>query len=282
MLRFEDVTKRFGDITAVDGLTLEIEPGEIFGFLGPNGAGKTTSVNMAVGILKPDAGRVWLEPHGTPDQPDVRQRIGVATQALAIYENLTGAENLRFFGRLYGLTRKKLDQRVAWGLDFVGLTDRQNDRVAEYSGGMKRRVNLAAALIHDPEILICDEPTVGVDPQSRNAILERILKLKELGRTVVYTTHYMEEAERVCDRIGIIDHGKLLALDTVEGLIKRLGGPLKVSVEQDDGETLELEADDAMSVFRKLSELGGIRSFRTVEPDLEAVFLNLTGRRLRD
>ena len=210
-------------VHAVDGISFDIKKGEVFGLLGPNGAGKTTTVNMAVGLLEPDAGSIELDGSGQPQQPEARAQIGVAPQTLAIYEDLSGEENLTFFGKIQGLTGKKLKERIAWCLDFVDLSDRRRDRVKTYSGGMKRRLNLAIALIHDPPLLLLDEPTVGVDPQSRNAIFEKIEVMRKEGRTIVYTTHYMEEAQRLCDRVGIIDHGKLLALDTVQGLITTHG-----------------------------------------------------------
>jgi ABC-2 type transport system ATP-binding protein len=248
MLTFTNVRKSFGTTVAVDGLSLSVRQGEVLGLLGPNGAGKSTSVSLAVGLLTPDSGTVTIE-GSTPSDPAVRQRIGVAPQALAIYELLSGEENLRFFGQVYGLSGAALDRRVAWCLDFVGLTDRRKDWVGAYSGGMKRRLNLAAALLHDPALLLLDEPTVGVDPQSRNSIFESIEALQREGRTVIYTTHYMEEAARLCDRIAIVDHGKLLALGTVDDLIAQHGGEATVVVQG---------------------------------PTLEKVFLTLTGRSLRD
>lgn len=281
MLRFTDVTKTYGKTTAVDGLSLSINPGEIFGLLGPNGAGKSTSVGLAVGLFAPNKGQVTIGDLGEPTDPNVRSRLGVATQALALYEDLTGRENLNFFGGLYGLRRSDLTKQVAWALDFVGLSDRADDRVSVYSGGMKRRINMASALLHKPDLLLLDEPTVGVDPQSRNLIMERIDQWRDEGRTVIYTTHYMEEAQRLCDRVGIIDHGKLLALGTVDELIAQHGGSLRASAETDDG-TVQIEADSVMQAFDKLRELPGIHSFSSEKPTLETVFLNLTGRRLRD
>ena len=249
MLTFTDVRKSFGPTVAVDGLSLSVRKGEVLGLLGPNGAGKSTSVSLAVGLLAPDSGSVTIDDAGSPADPAVRQRIGVAPQALAIYELLSGDENLRFFGQMYGLSGAALDARVAWCLDFVGLTDRRKDRTGGYSGGMKRRLNLAAALVHDPELLLLDEPTVGVDPQSRNSIFESIEALQREGRTIIYTTHYMEEAARLCNRIAIIDHGRLLALGTVDDLISAHGGEATVVVQG---------------------------------PTLEKAFLTLTGRSLRD
>ncbi len=236
MIRFKNLRKSFGSNVAVDNLSLEINKGEIFGLLGPNGAGKTTMVNLAVGLLEPDQGSVELEGFGTPESPQIRAKIGVAPQALSIYEDLSADENLNFFGKIQRLASSEINERVDWSLDFVGLSDRRKDRVKTFSGGMKRRLNLAIALVHDPPLLLLDEPTVGVDPQSRNAIFDNIESLRKEGRTIIYTTHYIEEAERLCDRVGIMDHGKLLALDTVRGLIDAHGGKTTVIAERADGD----------------------------------------------
>ena len=281
MLRMFNLCKRFGSIVAVDDLTFEANPGEILGFLGPNGAGKTTTIGMIAGLLRPDSGRIEVGCSGAPDQPEARRQIGVAPQALAIYEELTGEENLIFFGKLAGLRGRDLTERVAWSLDFVALCDRSGDRVKTYSGGMKRRLNLAVALVHDPPLLLLDEPTVGVDPQSRNAMFDKILELKAQGRTVVYTTHYMEEAERLCDRVGVIDHGRFLAIDSVDNLIAQYGGKSVVTAQRSSGE-LRVESDDPLEECIKLQREGDILSLRVDRPDLERVFLNLTGRELRD
>ena len=281
MISLRGLSKSFGAIVAVDDLTLDIPRGEVFGLLGPNGAGKTTTVNVSVGLLYPDSGSVDLDGQGPPTRPVVRSRLGVAPQALAIYENLTGEENLTFFGRMHGLRGHKLKERVAWALDFVNLTDRRRHRVKTYSGGMKRRLNLVVALVHDPPVLFLDEPTVGVDTQSRNAIFEKIETMREEGRTIVYTTHYMEEAQRLCDRVGIIDRGRLLALDTVERLISEHGGRSTITAERADGE-ISIETADPMAELVKLQEGGKLLRFSVESPDLEGVFLNLTGRHLRD
>ena len=266
---------------AVDDVSFEVERGEVFGLLGPNGAGKTTTVNMAVGLLTPDSGRVELDGSGDPRAPHVRGQIGVATQALALYEDLSGEVNLSFFGRLYGLSGRRLAERVAWALDFVGLSERRRDRASTYSGGMKRRLNLAMALVHDPMLLLLDEPTVGVDPQSRNAIFDSIHALRDEGRTVLYTTHYMEEAQRLCDRVAIMDHGRLLALDTVPALIAAHGGKSVVKA-QVNGEELRAETNDPLAELERFQQRGKVVRFSVEGPDLEQVFLNLTGRRLRD
>ncbi len=281
MLSLINISKRYGEVVAVDGLTFEANPGEIFGLLGPNGAGKTTTIGMIAGLLRPDAGRIEINGAGSPDQPLTRRNIGIAPQSLSLYEELTGAENLRFFGKLAGLSGQALCDRVLWSLDFVTLVDRSADRVKTYSGGMKRRLNLAVALVHDPPLLLLDEPTVGVDPQSRNAMFEKIIELKSQGRAIVYTTHYMEEAQRLCDRVGIIDHGKFLAIDTVDNLIAEHGGKSVVTALCASGE-VRIESNDPLEECIKLQRAGDVLSLRVDRPDLERVFLNLTGRALRD
>ena len=281
MLIFDNVRKKFGDIVAVDGLTLTIGCGEVLGLLGPNGAGKSTTVNMAVGLLAPDQGRIVIDGAGDPRRPEVRSRLGVAPQALALYETLSGSENLRFFGEVYGLAGDALRQRVAWSLAFVGLTERADDRVITYSGGMKRRLNLAAALVHDPALILLDEPTVGVDPQSRHQIFENILELKRLGRTLVYTTHYMEEAARLCDRVAIIDRGRLLALGTVPELLDRHGAQLTLVAHTGSGEH-RIATTEPLAELNRLAAAEPVTTFQVERATLEQVFLQLTGRSLRD
>lgn len=280
MLTFENVRKSYGTLVAVDGLSLTVNRGEVLGLLGPNGAGKSTSVNLAVGLLAPDSGRIAVAGKD-PRLPEARRHVGVAPQALALYDLLAGRENLRFFGQMYGMSGAALNDRVAWALDFAGLTDRASDRVAGYSGGMKRRLNLAAALVHDPELILLDEPTVGVDPQSRNQIFENILALKRLGRTLIYTTHYMEEAERLCDRIAVIDHGKLLALGTVQELLTAHGAKPTLVAQTAAGEH-RAETGDPLAELNRLAALGPVISFHMERATLEQVFLHLTGRSLRD
>jgi len=285
MIRLEAVTKRYGARTAVDALTFDVARGELFGLLGPNGAGKTTCVSLCCGLLAPDAGRVEIGDRGAPVEARVRACAGLAPQALALYELLSGAENLRFFGELQGLSGGKLAERVAWALEFVGLADRAKDRLATYSGGMKRRLNLAAALLHDPEVLFLDEPTVGVDPQSRNALFDNILALRAKGTTILYTTHYMEEVERLCDRVAIMDHGRLLALDTVAGLLATHGKGSVLVLETEAGEERVVTADPLAELLRRAAGPAGAaapRAFRVERPTLEQVFLQLTGRSLRD
>lgn len=281
MLSLQSVTKRYGDLVAVDDLSLHIEKGEVFGLLGPNGAGKTTTVSMCIGLLEPDGGSVSVNGGGSPTDARVRADIGVAPQELSIYEDLSGEENVAFFARLQGLTGSVHRERVDWALAFVGLTERRRDRVKNYSGGMKRRLNLAIAIVQDPPLLLLDEPTVGVDPQSRNAIFDKIQALKERSTTVIYTTHYMEEAERLCDRVGIMDRGKLLALDSVDGLIRAHGGPSVVKAMTAEGE-ISVATDDPVAELVRLQGETKLSGFRLAQPNLESVFLNLTGRSLRD
>lgn len=280
MLTLTELRKSFGTIRAVDGVSLRINRGEVFGLLGPNGAGKSTTINMAVGLLKPDSGTVVLEGAGSPDDPAVRARIGVAPQSLAVYEELTGRENVAFFASLYpsGVGAQRIDEV----LEMVGLSDRAAGRSKTYSGGMKRRLNLACSLVHDPEILLLDEPTVGVDPQSRNAIFELVEALKKQGRTVVYTTHYMEEAQRLCDRVGIIDHGKLLAVDTVGELIQKHGGQSTVRIERRGRPDTVTQTSDPLATIQSVLSSGGADGVAIQSPNLEGVFLALTGRGLRD
>ncbi len=296
MIRVEQLRKAYPSVVAVDGISFEVAVGETFGLLGPNGAGKTTTMQMLVGVLSPDAGTVTIADAGRPTGADARRQIGLAPQQLSLYDALTGYENLAFFGRLYGLSGRELKDRVAWALDFAGLTDRANDRVKTYSGGMQRRLNMATALIHDPKVLLFDEPTVGVDPQSRNRIFDSIDALKAEGRTIIYTTHYMEEAQRLCDRVAIMDHGKILALDTVDSLIAQHGGKSAVTAELErppddpgvlpeplDGSALRFDTAEPLEDVGRLATAGvKFLTLKIDRPDLETVFLALTGRRLRD
>lgn len=296
MLALRSLHKSFGPLKAVDGLSLEVERGEVFGLLGPNGAGKSTTIAMAMGLLAPDSGEVMVggRAHGdggptpggvgSPTVPGVRARLGVAPQSLALYDDLSGEENLHFFGTLYGLSGSALKGRTTAVLEMVGLEPRRKDRVGGYSGGMKRRLNLAVALIHDPPIVLMDEPTAGVDPQSRNNILDLVRTLAAQGKTIVYTTHYMEEAQKLCSRVGIIDKGKLLALGTVGELVAQHGGKSVVTATRGEKEE-RVETEDPLREIARLTAPGNgepLTSVRIDRPDLESVFLALTGRSLRD
>jgi ABC-2 type transport system ATP-binding protein len=296
MIQVQNLRKSYGSTVAVDGVSFDIRPGETFGLLGPNGAGKTTTIGAMIGLLAPDAGSITINGGATPNQAEARLAIGVAPQTLALYDDLTALENLNFFGRLYRLSGARLHERVAWALEFAGLEDRRRDRVKTYSGGMKRRLNMAVALVHDPRVIVFDEPTVGVDPQSRNHIFDRIEQLKAAGRTIVYTTHYMEEAQRLCDRVAIMDHGRILDLDTVPALIARHGGRAVVKAELIqpppdpavlpeplDGLELRFESERPLEDVARLSSAGvAFQTLEVARPDLETVFLTLTGRSLRD
>ena len=301
--------KWYGDIHAVCQVDLKILRGEILGLLGPNGAGKTTTIAMLAGLLAPDQGEVRLDGQLlTPDTHALKARIGLVPQELALYPTLSAQDNLLFFGRIYGLRGKRLRQRVEAVLEMVGLTGRAQDPIETYSGGMKRRINIAAGLLHEPELLFLDEPTVGVDPQSRNAIFESVEALNRAGVTVLYTTHYMEEAQRLCHRVAIMDAGRVIALDTPAALIRRLGGgvirlglhdghlpqvlrhaahlPRVKAVSPRDGE-LFVEAERPQETLIALLELINrldvrVTSLQILEPNLETVFLQLTGKSLRD
>ncbi len=281
MVQFIDVFKSYNGIQALKGLSFTVRSGEIFGLLGPNGAGKTTAVHILAGILPLDKGTVLIQNKNILQNASVSKSIGIAPQALSLYDNLSAKENLIFFGRLFGLSGEKLKQQVKKALSFVQLTDQADQRVKTFSGGMKRRFNLAAALVHDPQILILDEPTVGVDPQSRNAIFENIRQLKKQGRTIIYTTHYMEEAQQLCDHLAIMDHGELIAFGTVGELIERYGNKPVLIVETKNG-VKEFRTNDALGVLEKLKDQETILNFRLEQSNLEQVFLNLTGHSLRN
>jgi len=309
MLEVKGLTKSYGKLVAVSGVSFRADYGETIGLLGPNGAGKTTTVSIIAGLLNPDSGEVLIEGKQVRNDTDpVKLKIGLVPQDMALYDKLTARDNLTFFAALYSLSGAGAKQAISEALTLVGLSDRAGDRVETFSGGMKRRLNLAAALLHDPQILLLDEPTVGVDPQSRNAIFENLEALKKRGKTLIYTTHYMEEAERLCDRIVIIDHGNVIADDTLQGLHKLLPVTNVIAIELDRAEgfnpemvlalpevksaaleqgTLRVGVHDlsrgAPGVLRWLAENG--RSYHHVlseQPDLETVFLTLTGRSLRD
>ncbi len=279
MLLFDGLVKSFGSLRAVDGISLRVNRGEIFGLLGPNGAGKSTTISMAIGLIQPDAGSVTYEGFGSPTQSLVRQNVGVAPQSLAIYAELTGEENVVFFARLQGVDHPLTAAREA--LERVGLTPRANDRAGTYSGGMQRRLNLAAAFFHKPPLLLLDEPTAGVDPQSRTNILELIRELANEGAAILYTTHYMEEAQKICDRVGIMDEGKVLVTGSVGELLSKHGKESVVMIERDGVHTRVCTNDPLREVAAALGT-GDVTGLRVERADLETVFLSLTGKRLRD
>ena len=309
ILECHDLRKSFGDLIAVNGISFHITEGETYGLLGPNGAGKTTTISMICGLLERDGGEVLIDGvQLTPRSIAVKAGIGYVPQELAIYPDLTATENLRFFARLYSVSGKEARRRIDEVLEIIGLAERADDMVKEYSGGMKRRLNIGIGLLHHPRLLVLDEPTVGVDPQSRNAILESVERLADQGIGVLYTTHYMEEAERLCDRVGIVDLGELKA----EGTRQELGGlvgehdqvqlaatgdlgagaraigeinAVRETSVREDG--IDLIVDQARNVLpdilAKTAAAGvSVRSVEVKEPDLEAVFLHLTGKALRD
>jgi ABC-2 type transport system ATP-binding protein len=309
IIEAKGLIKRYGDLEAVKSLSFAIRRGEIFGFLGPNGAGKTTTISMLSCLLEPTAGTAIVAGHDVVKAPgEVKRRIGLVPQELALYPTLSGRDNLDYFGRIYGLRGRTLRGRVDEVLETVGLTERAGAAVKTYSGGMKRRLNLAAGLLHRPDVLFLDEPTVGVDPQSRNAIFEHVERLRDGGTTILYTTHYMEEAERLCDRVAIIDAGRIVALDTPRKLIADLGGgiihlgvanglaeetlariqarPEVKTAARFDGK-VEVEAVRVQETLIRLLELFNqtdtdITALEVLEPNLETVFLHLTGKRLRE
>ena len=305
MLTIENVTKRFGEIVALDRVSLSLPRGEFFGLLGPNGAGKTTLMSLVAGLRAPDSGSISINGQRVgPNAMAPRRELGFVPQAIALYEQLSAEENLRLFGKLYGLAGQELRARVDHGLHAAQLFERRQDKVQTYSGGMKRRINVVASILHRPALLLCDEPTVGVDPQSRNAIFEFLQRLNADGMTIVYSTHYMEEATRLCSRIAIIDHGRLLALGTLEELLTHLPFSELVRIARNDQTTAQMQAlaeygeitkaEDAFlfklrdglrfsEFFAAAEELGlPYRYFNIRRPTLEDLFLHLTGKNLRD
>lgn len=314
------LTKQYGDLTAVRDVSFSVLPGEIFSLLGPNGAGKTTTISMLSCLIRPTGGTATIAGHDIVSQSlEVRRDIGVVPQEIALYEPLTARQNLMFWGRLYDMSGKPLKSRVEEVLEQVGLADRGNDKIKTFSGGMKRRINIAAGLLHKPRLLFMDEPTVGIDPQSRRRILDMVRELRAEGMTILYTTHYMEEAEELSDRVGIIDRGEMIAVGTQAELTRVVGGqetlrlhlaeeldaaaepssnghggkvelfdgvPGVLSASRTDGQIVVnvIDARDALTGIITCASAGGvrIRSVDIEEPNLEAVFLHLTGRALRD
>lgn len=305
MIEIKSLTKRFPSVTALDSISLTVKDGEFFGLLGPNGAGKSTLMNLLVGYLDPDSGEILIGAKKvTRDGLETRKAIGLVPQSIALYDDLSAQDNLEIFGSFYHLERNALRKRIKESLDAVQLYDRRKDKVKTFSGGMKRRLNLIASLLHDPPLLLCDEPTVGVDPQSRNAIFDFLMMLNRQGKTIVYTTHYMEEAERMCTRLAIIDSGKIIAEGSIDQLLERLTYDESISIAKNQSTadktemfkqfgTLLLENDHfelkpnngfQFSAFFHTLELNNI-SYKSIEmhkPTLEALFLHLTGKRLRD
>ncbi len=311
MLTVEHLAKSFraanATVAAVVDVSLTVDRGEVIGLLGPNGAGKSTTVAMICGLIAPDSGRVAIDGEAiASDDSPIKRRIGLVPQDIALYEDFGARGNLELFGALYSVKGALLKERVDAALELVGLADRARDKPSSYSGGMKRRLNIAAALIHDPDLLVLDEPTVGIDPQSRNAIFDNLETLAARGKAIVYTTHYMEEAERLADRIVIIDHGRVVASDTPSALIRALGdtGVLTIEVSgavdvealgREDGVTRAEQSADVLTLA--LADLGAylphvlawlaarghaIRGISSSRATLEDVFLSLTGRQLRD
>ncbi len=305
MLTLETVTKRYGTLTALDQVSLQIRAGEFFGLLGPNGAGKSTLMSLVAGLRDPDGGRLFLDGRALSGaDPSARLALGLVPQHIALYPKLSAEQNLRVFGQLYGLRGATLGSRIDEGLEAMGLADRRKDAVHTFSGGMQRRLNIIASLLHRPKLLLCDEPTVGVDPHSRNAIFEFLERLNRDGLTVIYSTHYMEEATRLCSRIGIIDHGRIHALGTLDELLLRLPFEEEIRFPREAATEamLPLLAEQGtvesaggfhafrprtgmkLSHFYTLAESLGLpaRLFTSQRPTLEALFLHLTGRTLRE
>lgn len=311
ILTTKDLQKTYGDHQAVKGISFSVLRGEIFSLLGPNGAGKTTTISMLSCLLTPTSGTAVINGRHIPqDSLSIRQMIGVVPQEIALYDELTARQNLQFWGQMYDMKGKALKQRIDEVLEQVNLSDRANDRVETYSGGMKRRINIAVGLLHKPQMLFMDEPTVGIDPQSRRRILEMVKELRDQGMTVLYTTHYMEEAEELSDRVGIIDHGRLIALGTQEELKQVVGSQETIRLNFGEGHeanghaelfhnvdgiltATSLDGEIVLSVQEAAAVLPAvvtqangaglpIRAIEIEEPNLEAVFLHLTGRALRD
>ncbi|RPJ28198.1 MAG: ATP-binding cassette domain-containing protein [Chloroflexi bacterium] len=304
-----DLHKSFGETQAVQGVSFDVRQGEIFSLLGPNGAGKTTTISMLSCLLRPDAGDARVMGHSiSTDAMGVKSVLGVVPQEIALYEDLSARENLTFWGKMYGLRGAGLKSRVDEVLDVIGLRDRAGERVGKYSGGMKRRVNIGLALLHKPKVIYMDEPTVGIDPQSRRNILDSVVALKDQGMTVLYTTHYMEESQELSDHIAIMDHGKMMACGTHEELVKLIGQQTRIDLSlnvepskildvwrtikgvshiSSEEERISVLVEDSNQVLPRLFEAAAHSSTRITsveirEPNLEAVFLHLTGRALRD
>jgi ABC-2 type transport system ATP-binding protein len=295
-IEVNDLRKRYGDVAAVDGITFEVQPGEFFGILGPNGAGKTTTLEIIEGLRQPDAGSVRVFGESPwPRNQRLLNRIGVQLQASAFFERLTAREQIRVFASLYGVAANRADEM----LDTVGLTDKAETRNEKLSGGQMQRLSIACALVHDPELVFLDEPTAGLDPQARRNLWDLLRKINDAGRTVVLTTHYLDEAEALCDRVAIMDHGKVLEHGPPATLVRGLEAPTRISVEsgvlpveearaiapeatvEDDGVSLTIATTDPAPVLSALAERDALRGLTVRAATLEDVFLNLTGREYR-
>ncbi|MDP3387916.1 MAG: ABC transporter ATP-binding protein [Eubacteriales bacterium] len=309
LIKIQDLTKRYGNNIAVDNLSLSVTQGDIFGLLGPNGAGKSTIINIVCGLLKADVGTITIDDINIKSDPmEVKRRIGLVPQEIALYDVLTARENISFFGKLAGLRGSLLKQRTDEALEFVGLTDKSSGTPKEFSGGMKRRLNIACAIVHQPKIIIMDEPTVGIDPQSRNHILDSVKRLNQMGSTIIYTSHYMEEVESICNQIAILDYGRVIANGTKERLKRIVSNEDRITIEclninyssleklktihglnhvEFNDNKIEILAENAQSVLQDVFFLLSSNDVRIKEvkmsvPNLETVFLSLTGRKLRD
>lgn len=309
IVEVKNLVKRYGDLLAVDNVSMSIQEGEIFGLLGPNGAGKTTTISTLTGLTKADSGKLLIFDKDMENyEMDIKRNIGIVPQDIAVYEDLMTYENLDYFGRLYGLRGRELKARIDEALDFTGLSEKKKEYPKKFSGGMKRRLNIACAIIHHPKLIIMDEPTVGIDPQSRNHILQSIKELNKMGSTIIYTSHYMEEVEEICSRIVIMDHGKVIAKGSKDELKALVTVDERVSIElssvnftiMDNIKKLQGVKDCSLSgnvilvisqkrsnnlgrIIDCISDAGSeILSMNVEKPTLESVFLTLTGRSLRD
>ncbi|WP_053364529.1 ABC transporter ATP-binding protein [Bacillus sp. FJAT-27251] len=311
MLVVKGLTKKFKDLEAVKKVAFSVEKGEAFGLLGPNGAGKTTTIQMITGLFPPTSGQIFIDGFDMVKNPKKAQSmIGIVPQEIALYPAMSAAENLKFWGRMYGVTGAELEHRVSDILELIGLKDRAKDKVGTFSGGMKRRVNIGAAIMHKPHLLIMDEPTVGIDPQSRSHILETVKQLNQKGMTVIYTSHYMEEVQYLCQRVGIMDHGVFITSGTIPELRETIGDRSRINLDLaspaegivlDAGQLAGIDQADIVmnplqiTIFHKdpqlvlagliqhVTSLGlAIKGVEIIEPNLESVFLHLTGRSLRD
>lgn len=310
IIELNNLTKTYGDSTVVNSIDLEINEGEIFGFIGPNGAGKSTSISMMSAQLNPTSGTIKIDGELIANNNDsIKNKIGVVPQDIALYDTLSAYDNLDFFASLYGIKKKEKKEKIKWILEMVGLQDRSKELIQTFSGGMKRRINIAAALLHDPKIIFMDEPTVGIDPQSRNSIYELIKVLKELGKTIIYTTHYMEEIQAMCDRVAIIDKGVIIKKGTVTDLVQEIcDGLLEIKLKEkcpdhifrslttiegvinihnNNDEELSIVIKDPQQIISKIMNLLNennqvIKDIQLLPSNLETLFLYLTGKNLRD